>query len=84
MSRSYKLPIFKDKPRNYKRTAAYWRPIRRATKVAVQQGREIPEPKTIVNDYDYCDYQTDFRFYRPSYNYNRIKWINWKNLETRK
>lgn len=28
MSRSKKLPILKDKPRNYKRTSAYWRPIR--------------------------------------------------------
>lgn len=28
MARSYKLPILKDKPRNYKRTSAYWRPIR--------------------------------------------------------
>ena len=28
MSRSYRIPIIKQKPRNYKRTSAYWRPIR--------------------------------------------------------
>lgn len=27
---------------------------------------EIPQPKEIVNDYDYCDYVFDERFYRPS------------------
>ena len=24
-------------------------------------GTDIPNPKTIINDYDYCDYWWDFR-----------------------
>ena len=24
-------------------------------------GTDIPDPKTIINDYDYCDYILDFR-----------------------
>ena len=60
MSRSRKKPVLKD---NYKnRTALYWRTVRRVTKLAVRQGKEIPSPKTIINDYDYSDYITDARF----------------------
>ena len=104
MSRSYKLPIIKDKPRNYKRTPAYWRPIRRIWKHTIRNsitpsywdmldspeivfiGKEdmtleekdayimkfeasipddeidFPNPKTIINDYDYCDYIWDWRY----------------------
>lgn len=95
MARSYKLPILKDKPRNYKRTSAYWRPVRRIVKQIVSTyknkyddsildlyygedsddlqikiveensillGTDIPNPKTIINDYDYCDYIWDYRF----------------------
>ena len=94
MSHSYKLPILKDKPRNYKRTSAYWRPIRsRINQIvrgyakrydntilslcygedkddlqikiveenSVMLGTDIPNPKTIINDWDYCDYTWDFR-----------------------
>lgn len=94
MSRSYKIPVLKDKPRNYKRTSAYWRPIRRIINQIVSTyknkyddsildlwygedcdeleikiveenstmlGTEIPNPKNIVNDWDYCDYVSDFR-----------------------
>lgn len=57
MSRSKKKPIIKDKSRNYKRTSAYWRRVRRVTKQAVKKGEELlPAPREIVNDYDYCDY----------------------------
>ena len=95
MARSYKLPILKDKPRNYKRTSAYWRPIRsRINQIvrgytkrydntilslcygedrddlqikiveenSIMLGTDIPNPKTIINDYDYCDYIWDYRF----------------------
>ena len=88
MSRSYRIPILKDKPRNYKRTSAYWRPIRRIWKQVtnsykcedelypfeegylteneflnryVNNDIEFPNPKTIINDYDYCDWFYDFR-----------------------
>jgi len=52
MSRSYKKAIYKDS-RDHR---GYHRKIRRITKQAVRNGDEIPNPKTIVNDYDYCDY----------------------------
>ena len=42
MSRSKRLPIIKDKPRNQKRTSLYWRPIRRIW-------------KEIINSYKYED-----------------------------
>ena len=94
MSRSYRVPILKDKPRNYKRTSAYWRPIRsRINQIvrgyskrynnaildlqygedcddleikiveenSIMLGTDIPDPKTIINDWDYCDYIWDFR-----------------------
>ena len=74
MSKSRKKPIKKQKHRKYKRTSAYWRPIRRIwkhfiknmfQKYDVRSGYEwneldIPSPKTIINDYDYCDYWCDF------------------------
>ncbi len=84
MSRSYRLPIFQDKPRNHKRSTAYWKRVRRATKIAVQQDKEIPNPKTIVNDYDYCDYRTDFRFYKPAFYYTKEKWREWELVHIRK
>ena len=95
MAHSYKLPILKDKPRNYKRTSAYWRPIRsRINQIvrgytkrydstilslcygedrddlqikiveenSIMLGTDIPNSKTIINDYDYCDYIWDYRF----------------------
>lgn len=58
MSRSYKKPIYKDKGIGKK---LYNRAIRRVQKIAVKQGKDIPNPKTIINDYDYCDYSIDLR-----------------------
>jgi hypothetical protein len=43
----------------------YWRTVRRVQNQKVKslvldpQNDHIPEPKTIVNDYDYCDYVID-------------------------
>ena len=51
MSRSYKKPITKDP--KYK---DYWKIIRRVTKMAVKQGKEPKNPRTIINDYDYIDW----------------------------
>ena len=95
MSRSKKIPVLKDKPRNYKRTSDYWRPIRRVIsqivrnykikyddsiydlddefedkfdleidvmdKNSIMLGTDIPNPKSIVNDWDYCDHYSDYR-----------------------
>jgi len=75
MSKSRRMPIIKDKPRNCKRTSAYWRPIRRIWKHFIKNmyqkydvrsdyewnELDIPSPKTLINDYDYCDYWWDFR-----------------------
>ena len=61
MSRSKRKPIIKDRPRNYKKSTMYWRMVRRRQKIETNQIKnqdeiEITNPKSIVNDYDYCDY----------------------------
>jgi len=59
MSKSYRKAFVKDKPRNYKRTGEYWRRVRRVQNQRLYQDLDdenIPSPKSIVNDYDYCDY----------------------------
>jgi len=66
MSRSRKTPIIKDHPRNVKRS--YWRKVRRVLKLKVHGLNEqnlddviIPQPREIIDDYDYCDYIIDYR-----------------------
>lgn len=71
MSRSRKKAILKDKPKNQKRTSFYWRIVRSAIKNVIRSCKnyedlEIPDPKTIVNDYDYCDYKIDYEYDRSS------------------
>lgn len=67
MSRSRKKPIIKDAPRNYKKSSAYWRTIRRVIKKKVKylnealDDEQLPIPQEIVNDYDYSDYKFDLR-----------------------
>jgi hypothetical protein len=95
MSRSIKIPILKQKHHNYKRTYAYWRPIRSrvnqivrgyATKYddsiydlddefedkfdleinvmdknSIMLGTDIPNPRSLINDWDYCDWFWDYR-----------------------
>jgi hypothetical protein len=57
MSRSFKKPIIKDKPRN-KKASSYYRSVRRVIKQAIKSDSEIiPKSQEIVNDYDYCDYK---------------------------
>jgi hypothetical protein len=79
MSRSRRKPIIKDRPRNAKKSSLYWRVVRRVINDKVRQifsnpkGEiDLPEPKEIVNDYDYCDYKIDYR--DP----------DWKNIVTSK
>ena len=62
MSRSRRVPYIKDRPRNYKKTSAYWRRIRHSWKNTIKRSDlddtlSLPNAKSIVNDYDYCDYQ---------------------------
>jgi hypothetical protein len=68
MSRSRRQPIIKDRPRNEKKSSLYWRIVRRVINSKVRQiiktdedEVDLPEPKEIVNDYDYCDYVIDYR-----------------------
>lgn len=78
MSRSKKVPLIKDKPRNYKKSSFYWRKVRRVINEKVKLIKKnvddtmIPDPKIIVNDYDYCDYIIDFRNEKDN-NLNKIK-----------
>lgn len=71
MSRSFKKPILKDKPRNNKRTSMYWRKVRRSTNNKLRtyiyhigsnlqdiDEPSLPQPREVVNDYDYCDWVT--------------------------
>ena len=68
MSRSRKLPIYKDGPRSNKKSSEYWRTVRRVIKDKVRFYQEtvddeiLPLPEEIINDYDYCDYIWDSRF----------------------
>ena len=68
MSRSRRKPIVKDRPRNEKKSSLYWRIVRRVINGKVRQiiktdedETELPQPREIVNDYDYCDYVIDYR-----------------------
>jgi hypothetical protein len=69
MSRSYKLAIKKDRGlKSY-----YWKKIRRITKQIVKSlsfdnadDIYIPNPKEVMNDYDYCDYVIDYEYDRSS------------------
>ena len=67
MSRSYKQPILKDSPRNFKKSAIYWRTIRRVINYTIKNFRNnidemiLPKEKTIVNDYDHEDWVSDCR-----------------------
>ena len=71
MSRSRKLPIRKDTSggrSRYKSSQYYWRKVRSRQNQAVREGKEeIPNEKTIVNDYTYCDWIFDYRFHRGKY-----------------
>ena len=68
MSRSRKLPIYKDGPRSTKKSSHYWRTVRRVIKNKVRLYQEtiddeqLPLLEEIINDYDYCDWISDSRF----------------------
>ena len=64
MSRSKRKPIFKDKGWRNKK---YNRYIRRVQKQYWKLGKYPPNPKTIVNDWDYCDYKFDYHYKLPKY-----------------
>lgn len=74
MSKSKKLPIYKDGSGSLHKFLR--KRIRRVTKMKVKdilslldkESYDIPNPKTIVNDYDWCDYVLDYRFWvKPKY-----------------
>lgn len=62
MSRSFKKPILKDKDKS--RSKMLNRIIRRNLKKIINssddlENLEIPDPKIIVNDWDYCDWKCE-------------------------
>lgn len=59
MSKSYKLAIIKDRPRNYKKSTKYWRIVRRILNQDVNK-EVIRQPKEVLNDYVYSDYRFDY------------------------
>ena len=61
MSRSYRKAIYKDNIG--KKT--YWRRVRSHWKNLMRSGvdpEQLPSEKTIINDYDYCDYVVDYEY----------------------
>lgn len=68
MSKSRRKPVIKDRPRNHKKSTAYNRTIRRVLKDKVSylsdelDNNVLPNPKEIINDYNYSDYRNDLRF----------------------
>lgn len=57
MSKSKRKPFIKDKPRDKKKKNWYWKKIRRVINNLIKgQVYEVPKPREIINDYDYCDY----------------------------
>ena len=72
MSKSKKLPICKD--RGIAQHSTFRRKIKRRIRQKVKElltlldieSYELPSPKVLVNDYDWCDYIFDFRFKRQS------------------
>lgn len=87
MSRSKKkFPIIKDRPRNYKKSSLYWRKIRRVWTSVVKGNRNpeelvLPDPKQVVNDYDYSDYHIDYTLFldiNPEYYSEQIKKVKRK------
>ena len=80
MSRSRKKAIYKDKG-----IRPYWRFVRGSINNAVRdilhlidkEDYNIPDPKEIINDYDYSDYTLD-------YEYRRTESKEWKDKLSRK
>ena len=55
MSRSYKKPIVKDHPK-----ISYWKSIRRVWKQDLKINKDLISEKSIINDYNYCDWKTNY------------------------
>ena len=80
MSRSRKKAIYKDKG-----LRPYWKYVRGGINNAVRgilylidkEDYNIPDPKEIINDYDFCDYIID-------YEYRRTESKEWKDKLSRK
>lgn len=68
MSKSKKLPIYKD--RGIAQHSTFRRKIKRRIRQKVKElltllgieSYELPSPKVLVNDYDWCDYICDYIF----------------------
>lgn len=82
MSRSRKLPIYKDG--TAKEHRLFRKRIRRILKLKVKdilslldpETYEIPNSKSIVNDWDWCDYILDYHN-EP----NRFKCLRYKDIK---
>lgn len=76
MSRSFRKAVITDKPRNGKRSAEYWRPIRSKINQEVRNGNyeDLPNPKTIIDDYTYSDYKFKVEYDSPADYYRLEKW----------
>lgn len=62
----------------------YWRRVRSRINTYIRsckdlENLQIPNPKSIMNDYDYCDYVIDYEF-----NTWRSRWWSLNNVERSK
>lgn len=87
MSKSYKLPIYKDKGICHHKF--FRRKIKRLIRQKVKdiknlldiESYEIPNFKSLVNDYDWCDYILDYRYIkRPTFSYWNERIEEWKKI----
>lgn len=77
MSKSRRLPIYKD--HGIARRSIFKRKIKRRIRQRVKdiinlidkETYELPNPKILVNDWDWCDYILDYRFLDPYPGENR-------------
>lgn len=77
MSKSRRLPIYKD--HGIARRSIFKRRIKRRIRQRVKdiinlidkETYELPSPKILVNDWDWCDYILDYRFLDPYPGENR-------------
>jgi hypothetical protein len=90
MSRSYKKAIIKDRPRNYKKSTSYWKGTRSTINNVVKQLKydptlEIPNEKTLINDYDYSDYSFNYEYQQePTVNSTFLELEENKKISRRK
>ena len=85
MSRSRKKPIYKDKGMSVHQ---YWSTIRHEWKQITNKNYDnddfyLRDPKSIINDYDYCDYWFEV-YVRKVHPRRNCTWCGWTIEDVKK